>query len=166
MLSGETASGEYPIECVKTMVRIAEKAETLYDRTRVEGEFAGRRKTGITQTEAVAHAVSDLAATIKAQAIVTTTTSGQTARLVSKFRPRAPIFCATWKPRTQAQMAVVWGVEAMTLPLPQTTDESIELAIDAFYRAKRIKTGDLVVVTAGVPAGTPGNTNLIFTQVV
>jgi len=95
MLSGETASGEYPIQCVKMMARIAEKAETMYDRNRIEDDFQERLRGGIAHTDAIAHAVSDLAHCLKSGAIVTTTTSGQTPMLVSKFRPRQPILCAT-----------------------------------------------------------------------
>jgi pyruvate kinase len=165
MLSGETAVGAFPLEAVGYMARISEKAEAVYDAEQRVRELC-EIGTNMSHTEAVAHAVAQLAATIKPKAIVTTTTSGQTARLVSKFRPRSPILCATWNPKTQAQMAVVWGVEAVSIPLPNTTDEIIANAIDGFLKKKRLKFGDLVIVTAGVPAGTPGNTNLILTQIV
>jgi len=116
----------------------------------------------VSPTEAVAHAVADLAALTKPAAIVTNTTSGQTARLVSKFRPRVPILCATYDRHTQAQMAVVWGVEAVYVPCPATTEDGVRQAVAAFVERKRIKPGDHVIVTAGVPAGRPGNTNLIL----
>ncbi len=166
MLSGETASGAYPIECVKTMVRIAEKAETIYDRRRIEQNFDDRSNTVMGHTEAVAHAVAGLSNLLKPAAILTTTASGQTPRLVSKFRPKAQILCACYSERVQRQMAVVWGVEAITIALPDTTDETISRSIDGFLRFKRLKMGDHVIVTAGVPPGTVGNTNLIMTQVV
>jgi pyruvate kinase len=162
MLSGETASGLYPIECVSTMARIAEKAEKLYDRTRIETVFRQQSRDGVTHTEAVAHSVAELAGLTKPAAILTNTTSGQTARLVSKFRPRTQILCATYDERTQAQMAVVWGVEAVHVERPTNTDESVRRAVDAFVARKRLKVGDYVIVTAGVPAGEPGNTNLIL----
>ncbi|HVT14539.1 MAG TPA: pyruvate kinase [Fimbriimonadaceae bacterium] len=164
MLSGETASGQYPIECVKTMARIAEKAEKLFDRGRIESVFRRQVADGITHTEAVAHSVAELAGLIRPAAIITNTTSGQTARIVSKFRPHAPILCATYDPRTQAQMAVVWGVDAVHVPRPSTTEESVGNAVDAFLRHKKLKPGDHVIVTAGVPAGVPGNTNMILTH--
>lgn len=162
MLSGETASGLYPIECVKTMARIAEKAEKLYDRTRIETVFRQQARDGVSHTEAVAHSVAELASLTKPAAIITNTTSGQTARLVSKFRPKAQILCATYDARTQAQMAVVWGVEAVQVEKPQSTDISVRNATDAFVARKRLKSGDFVIVTAGVPAGQPGNTNLVL----
>jgi pyruvate kinase len=166
MLSGETASGDHPIECVSTMARIAEKAEKLYDRARIEEVFRQQTQDGCSHTEAVAHAVAQLAALIKPAAILTNTTSGQTARLVSKFRPRAQILCATYDKRTQAQMAVVWGVETVQVSTPSSTEESVQNAVSAFVGHKRIKPGDHVIVTAGVPAGKPGNTNLILNHLV
>lgn len=164
MLSGETASGDYPLECVKTMAHLAERAEPLLDRRMVEQRIDSMGKP--THTEAVAHAVNELAKMIKPGAIVTTTTSGQTARLVSKFRPKVPILCATWNDRTRRQMALVWGVEAAKVTLPKTTDENISGAIDAFLKLGRLRVGDHVIVTAGVPAGVAGNTNLILTQLI
>ncbi len=166
MLSGETASGQYPIECVKTMARIAEKAETQYDRTKIEHNFQEKARSGVSHTDAISHGVAMLAQMLKPQAIVTTTTSGQTPRLVSKFRPKAPILCAAWSDRVQNQMAVVWGVEAMRIEDQTNTEESIQNAVDAFLRKKRLNCGDRIIITAGVPAGVPGNTNMILTQVV
>jgi pyruvate kinase len=166
MLSGETAVGAYPVECVKTMVRLAEKAESMYDRTSIEDTFQEKVRSGIGHTDAIAHSVSDLAALLKPKAIVTTTTSGQTPRLVSKFRPKAPILCATWDAKTHKKMAVVWGVEAVHVAKPDSTDDTIQCAIDAFFNCKRLKLGDQVIVTAGIPPGKPGNTNMIVTETV
>lgn len=166
MLSGETASGTYPVDCVKTMVRLAEKAEPHYDRTKIERFFADRVRNGVGHTDALAHAAATLAEMIKPHAVVTTTTSGQTTRLVSKFRPRTQILCATSSKRSHHQMAVVWGVEAVLVPRPGSTDDNLQNAVDAFYRHKRLKHDDSIILTAGVPAGVPGNTNLIQTQIV
>lgn len=166
MLSGETAAGQYPVECVRTMARIAETTEGHFDRDRLERLFVEHSKDGIDHTDAIAHSVARLTHLIRPKAIVTTSTSGQTPRLVSKFRPRVPILCATWDPRTQRQMAVVWGVEAVHINLPTNTDEIVGRAVDAFLRKKRLNTGDRVVITAGIPAGLAGNTNMILTEVV
>ncbi|MCC7434941.1 MAG: pyruvate kinase [Methanoregulaceae archaeon] len=158
MLSGETAAGKYPLEAVRYMARIAEKAEGIFDdRTLLELED---ERTD--EATAIAHAVARLAKMIRPKAILTTTTSGQTARLMSKYRPRVPILCATWNSSTYHQMSVVWGVEAVHMGLPSSTDEQIEQAIESFTRRKRLKLGDTIIVSAGVPAGTPGNTNLIM----
>lgn len=167
MLSGETAAGKYPVECVKTMARIAVVAETRFDRSRIESTWRSRLvgKT-VDHTDAIAHAVGSLAAQLSPAAIVTTTTSGLTPRRVSKFRPDVPILCATYDERTRRQLGIVWGVEAIVMPLVESTDETVQSAVDAFLRAGRLQCGDMVIVTAGVPAGHAGNTNLIMTQVV
>lgn len=161
MLSGETASGIYPIEAVRYMARIAVKAETQIARHLAELE----PQQG-SESDAIAQAADRIAALIPCRAILTTTTSGQTARLVSRHRPPVPIYCATWNSYTYRQMSVVWGVEAVHMALPGSTDEQIENAIDAFVQRKRLKVGDTVIVSAGVPAGTPGNTNLIMVKKV
>ncbi|MBC8065755.1 MAG: pyruvate kinase [Chlorobia bacterium] len=165
MLSGETASGEYPIECVKTMVRIAEKAEPLFVRSRIEKHFQENAHNHIGHQEAIAHSVADLASLLKPAAVISTTVSGNTARLVSKYRPKAPLLCATYDERTQARLGVCWGVEAIRLPTPRATEEGVRNAVGAFVKHKRLKKGSLVLITAGVPFG-EGNTNLILTQVV
>jgi len=166
MLSGETAAGEYPIECVKTMARLAERAERLFDRERLDRDFKVRLRQKVDHTEAVANSVTKLAALLDVDAIVTTSTSGQTARVVSKFRPNKPILCATWDERVQRQLAVVWGVEALRLPRPDGTDDAVRKTLLAFVKAKRLKRGQSVVVTAGVPVGKAGHTNLIMTLLV
>lgn len=165
MLSGETATGQYPVEAVRVMARIARKTESTCQTRMVRGGAVDPKGKAV-GTDAIAWAVRELALRLKPRAILTTTTSGQTARLVSRFRPPVPILCATWNAKTLAQMSVVWGVEAVGVPLPQSTDEIIEKSIHAFVRRRRLKYGDLVVITAGVPAGIPGHTNLILTQVV
>lgn len=166
MLSGETAAGLYPVECVKTMVKIAEKTETMYDRSRIENRFYEKVLSGVSQTEAVCHSAASLSSQLKAQAIIATTVSGATAQFVSKFRPKVPILCATWNPRTRAQLAVVWGVEAIEVKSSLATDECVKDSIDAFFRHKRLKVDDRVVVVAGVPIGISGLTNMIRTEVV
>jgi len=166
MLSGETAIGEFAIEAVQYMSRIAERAESLIEPNAGLAEFCQRKAESIDHTEAVAHGVAQLAGLIHPQAIVTSTTSGRTAILVSKFRPRGPILCAAWSAKVQAQMALVWGVETALVPLPQTTDEQIASAVAAFVKHKRLKAGDQVIVSAGIPPGKAGNTNLILVHTV
>jgi len=166
MLSGETASGAYPIEAVRTMARIAEKAETVFDHSERMENFNQSLNGKDLTTEGVAHAAVQLAKILKAKAIVTTTSSGQTPRLVSKFRPKCPVYCASWSEKTHAQNAVLWGVETIFSPLGTTSDDSIHNAVNALLRAKKVKLGDTVVITAGVPAGKPGNTNLILVETI
>ncbi|MBS1706047.1 MAG: pyruvate kinase [Armatimonadetes bacterium] len=166
MLSGETAAGKFPIEAVRTMARIAETAERSFDYVGRLESLPPTAAAGDIETQAVAKAAVQLATSLKAKAIVTTSTSGLTPRMVSRYRPTCPILCASWNPRTQAFLACQWGVDAVAIDLPKSTDDVIHCAIDAFMREKKLKLGDLVVVTAGVPAGKPGNTNLIFVETV
>lgn len=158
MLSGETAAGKYPIEAVRYVSRIAERAEGTFD----DRPLLAMDEDRTDEAVAIAHGVARLAKMIRPKAILTTTTSGQTARLISKYRPRVPILCATWNSATYRQMSVVWGVESVHVGLPSSTDDQIEQAIEAFSARKRLNVGDTVIVSAGVPAGTPGNTNLIM----
>ncbi|RYG46211.1 pyruvate kinase, partial [bacterium] len=163
MLSGETAAGQYPIECVRTMARIAQQADHVYDRDRIERMFREKRSTGrVPQSDAIAHAAADLATLTHADAVVTCSTSGQTARLVSKYRPKQPIFCVTPRLRTLRRLAVVWGVESMLIELPASQDEAIDSALTTLRDAGRLQPGHEVIVTAGTPVGVPGNTNLIL----
>lgn len=166
MLSGETANGQYPIESVKTMARISVEAESIFDYSGWLDRMESNVHRQAQSTEAIACAVGRLAEITKPRAILTTTSSGQTARLVSKYRPRVPILAATWDHKTYRQMAAIWGVEAIHIGLPSMTDEIVSKAMDGFRRFKRLKTGDRVIVTAGVPAGQPGHTNLILNEVV
>lgn len=166
MLSGETATGQYPIEAVETMAKVAEEAETIFNHEAWRSHLGERIAKHSDATEAVAYAVAQLAASTKPKAILTTTTSGQTARLVSKYRPKTPILCATWDFKVFRQMALVWGVEAIHVGLPSMTDELVWHSINGFRKSKRLKLGDQVIVTAGVPAGIPGNTNLILIETV
>lgn len=162
MLSGETAAGQYPIEAAKTMARLVEKAEGHFDH---EARLS-RNQLQVESTEAVAHAAVSLAGALRAKAVVTTTTSGLTPRLVSKFRPKMPILCAAWNERVRAQMAAVWGVEAILVDKPASTDDGVERAIQAFMKCRRLKVGDTVVITAGTPPGTAGGTNLVLVRTV
>jgi pyruvate kinase len=166
MLSGETATGEYPIEAVQYMSRIAVKAESIFDNARLLMELCQTPDGTVDATEAVAHSVAQLAALVHPKAIVTTTASGRTACLVSKFRPKTPILCAAWNRKVQAQMAFVWGVECILIEMARRTDEQIENAVNGFVRQKRLKSNDQVIVSAGVPPGTAGNTNLIWVYTV
>jgi pyruvate kinase len=165
MLSGETAIGRYPVETVRTMGRVVEKAESIFD------PEDWRRSLNLDllradETAAVAHSAVLLAHLLKAKAIITTTTSGTTPRLVSKFRPSQPILCACWSERVRAQLALAWGVNAISIPTIENTDQAIQAAIDAFLKLKAVKIDDQVVVTAGYPPGEAGNTNLILVETV
>ncbi len=166
MLSGETASGQYPIEAVRVMDKVAQEAETIFEHSWWLENLGAKVAKSEDYTEALAFAVAQLAWTTKPKAIITNTTSGQTARLVSKYRPMSQILCATWDHKVFRQMAILWGVDAIHISMPSMTDELIEHSIQGFKKHKRLKDGDSVIVTAGVPAGVPGNTNLIIIEKV
>lgn len=165
MLSGETASGAYPTESVHTMAKTAEKAESLLESHSKFANFTewpGRDET----TEAVALAAVTVANSLRVKAILTMSSSGFTPRMIAKFRPKAPIFCASWNPRIQAQNALVWGVQSLNMPATENTDEAVNFLIASFVKQKVLKLGDQVVVTAGIPLGTPGNTNMVMVRTV
>lgn len=166
MLSGETASGAYPILSVKYMSRIAEKAETQFDHDRRLTSFNKTLIGSALTTEAVAQAAVRLATILKAKAILTTSTTGLTPRMVSKFRPKCPILCTAWTEATQRHLALNWGTETTHLNLPDNTDDTVNHAIDSMLKAKKVKVGDLIIVTAGVPAGKVGSTNLILVETI
>ncbi len=156
MLSGETASGAFPVEAVQAMVKVAldiERAELL----RIP-DYALVRSVSV--PEAVAAAACHAAATIKAKAIVVFTQSGSTATLISKFRPQLPIFAFTPFPEIQRRLAIYWGVKSFQVGSMDGTDQQIQ-AVEATLLAKGFKKGDLVVITMGVPVGTLGSTNLV-----
>jgi len=162
MLSGETAAGKYPEEAVITMARIAFKAETAI----AYNAQAKGVETSATITDAIGHASYSIADDLGATAIITPTTSGSTAKMVSKYRPRAPIIAATPSPRIQRKLCLIWGVQGMLVPKTEGTDEMIREAVTGALSVRAIQCGDLVVVTAGVPAGNPGTTNLLKVHIV
>lgn len=162
MLSGETAAGTYPLECVRTMAKIAERTDSTFDHeAHFDRSHLGHKDDDIRHTEAVAQSAVQLASTLKAKAMVCTSTSGMTPRLVGKFRPHCPIYCATWDARIQRRLSVSWGVEAVLIEFADGSSGVVNLAIQGFKNLRRLKSGDPVIVTAGVPAGVPGRTNLI-----
>lgn len=159
MLSGETAAGKYPVESVRTMARIAEKAESglEYREILVKQSMAQQR----TVTEAISQAVANSAMDLDAKAIITSTESGYTARMISKYRPKAPIIAVTPNERVTRRLALVWGVTPVIGEVARNTDDMFEMAVDAAIRMGHVHLGDLVVITAGVPVGRSGTTNLI-----
>ncbi|MGE5485539.1 MAG: pyruvate kinase [Ignavibacteriales bacterium] len=159
MLSAETASGKYPIEAVRIMARIAERAESAlrYDEILVRK----RRVAAMTVTDAISSATCGTANDLDAAGIITATESGYTARMVAKYRPRAPIFAGTPHRSTLRKLLLVWGVVPTLMEPSRGTDEMMDQAVKAGLSRGFIRQGDLVVITAGVPIGIPGTTNLI-----
>lgn len=157
MLSGETAAGKYPVEAVKTMNRIALRTEeTLSCDVR-----SCSNNTEVNITDAISHATCTTAQDLDANAIITCTSSGYTTRMVSKFRPHAPIIATTQSESVMRKLSLNWGTYPILSELGENTDEVIESSIVSAQEAGYIKVGDTVVITAGVPVGRTGKTNLI-----
>lgn len=159
MLSGETASGQYPLEAVQTMAKIAKRTEESLD------YIALFRKKGISErihsTDAISHATVQIAQEIRANAILTITESGFTARMIAKYKPWSQVVAVSRLDKTVRAMQLYWGVEPILGPYSTNTDEMIELCLQCALHNKAISDGSSVVITAGVPIGTPGSTNLI-----
>ena len=162
MLSGETAAGKYPVEAVQTMDAIALRTEADINYAKRMRNLPGSSRLSI--AAATAHAACTTAMDIGADAILTVSQSGATARLVSRFRPGTTVVACLLSERVQRQMALYWGV--VPLLMPQNTDQLIEFAIQAAEKAELVKQGDLVVITAGVPVGVSGTTNMIKVHLV
>ncbi|MBQ7760186.1 MAG: pyruvate kinase [Acidaminococcaceae bacterium] len=159
MLSGETASGDYPLEAVETMAKIAQRTEEALDYVSIF------QKKGISErinsTDAISHATVQIAEEINADAILTITSSGFTARMISKYKPRATVIAASNSITRVRAMQYYWGVKPLLGPYSENTDEMIELSLACAMEQGYIKEGDCVIITAGVPVGKVGSTNLI-----
>jgi len=163
MLSGETAAGKYPVEAVKTMATIAKRIEETLDYDNIL-RSKGLNNTNV--TDAISYATCTTAKSLTASGIVTSTSSGHTARMVSKFRPNTPIIAATPNERTSRQLSLSWGVYTVNCQQAGNTDDLIDNSIEASKNEGFIHDGELVVITAGVPTGVSGTTNLIKVHVV
>lgn len=160
MLSGETAAGKYPAEAVATMARIAERAEEALFNNLVQSRNV-HHEPEHNVTDAMSLAVSTIANDLKAQAIVTATTSGHTAQMMSKHRPTSPIVAVTPREDVARRLMICWGVRPVLGPKAKTTDEVLAVSVEGALNAGLAKRGDLIVITAGVPVGQPGTTNMM-----
>jgi pyruvate kinase len=163
MLSGETAKGRYPVRAVETMTRIVMRAE---EELRLWQRCNSRNFGPSTVPDAVSHAATAIAEEMKARVIISLTRSGSTARMVSKFRPLSPIVAATPSLETWREMALVWGVYPILKEEAPSAEEAIQAALGSALDKGLVSEGDLVVITAGVPVGIPGTTNLVQVQTV
>lgn len=164
MLSGETAAGMYPVEAVQTMHNIASRAETALDHKRLLSKRTKESDTNI--TDAIGQSVAHTALNLSVSAIITPTESGHTARMISKYRPKAPIVAVTSHPSVYRRLALVWGVYPQLGVQADTTDDMLDTAVQASLNCQIVKHGDLVVITAGVPVGESGTTNLMKIHLV
>lgn len=163
MLSGETASGLYPVATVQTMAHIIQQAEQAASWGL---RFTDESVVKVTVAQAVAHASCETARDLKAKAIIAPTLSGSTARLVARFRPQAPVVAVTPSAQTQRQLMLSWGIYPLLADRETTTDRMLVDAIRAAQRQGFVNLGDTVVVTAGSVGSQPGATDLMKVHVV
>lgn len=165
MLSGETAAGQHPVEAVKTMALIAETTEKAIDyKSRF---YKHETKDSANVSNAISHATVSAAMDLGATAIITVTKTGSTARMISRYRPECPIISCTTSEVTMRQTALSWGVIPLMAEETMTsTDDLIDMAVRKATDAKLLDNGDLVVITAGVPLGVSGTTNLMKVHIV
>jgi pyruvate kinase len=164
MLSGETASGKYPLESVATMADIAVTAEK-------EINYWQRfRKIGTIDEKTIAYAISRACCTtamdLNAKTIITVTQSGHTARMISRFRPQCPIAAVTSSVKVQRKLSILWGISAEIADEVGSTDELFQIGIEKAVSMGLASPGDMVVISAGVPVGIKGTTNLVKAQIV
>ena len=163
MLSGETAAGAYPVEALKTMSAIAERTEQENHARFVPlTENTGK----ISVSDATAHAACLTAKDVNAAAIVTVSESGNTARLLSKYRPKQPIIACVMDEQVQRQLSLSWGITSLLMGPAHSTDELIEMSTALAEKNGYLHNGELTVVTAGVPVGVSGTTNMIKIHMV
>lgn len=159
MLSGETAAGLYPVEALKTMDRIAQRTEQDIDYKKRFRMLESKQNPDI--TDAISHATCTTAHDLNAAMIITVTKSGKTARMISRYRPECVIMgCTTYK-HVCRQLNLSWGVKPILIEEKQDTFELFEHAVDRIEEQGYLKDGELTVITAGVPLGISGTTNMI-----
>ena len=164
MLSGETAAGAYPVEALKTMSAIAERTEQ--EGFHLRGRTMDSNPGKISVSDATAHAACLTARDVNAAAIVTVSESGTTARLLSKYRPQQPIIACVMREQVQRQLSLSWGITPLMMSLAHSTDELIEMSTALAKENGYLHNGELAVVTAGVPVGVSGTTNMIKIHMV
>ena len=163
MLSGETAAGDYPLEAVQTMARIAVRTEeTLVN----QDSFALKLYSKTDMTEAIGQSVGHTARNLGIQTIVAATESGHTARMISKYRPKAHIVAITFSEQKARSLSLSWGVYATVADKPSSTDEMFNLASKVSQEEGYASEGDLIIITAGVPVGEKGTTKLMKIQMI
>ncbi|HUV90453.1 MAG TPA: pyruvate kinase [Anaerolineae bacterium] len=163
MLSGETAVGRYPVEAVQTMATICANAEAHLPHAPLLPGGAGGPET---ITEAISRAAVGIAAEVGASAIITATMSGRTARMVARHRPAVPVIAVTPNPATCSRLALVWGVVPVQVAEFSTTDDMVTTMAQAAYEKGLVSWGDPLVLTAGIPFGSGGETNVLKVHIV
>ncbi|UMZ74493.1 pyruvate kinase [Natranaerofaba carboxydovora] len=173
MLSGETAIGKYPIETVRTMYSIVKRTEdelfdnsSYYSKNREKQFESSAGNTNTSVTDAIAFSTCQMALSLGTRAILTSTQSGYTARMVAKYKPSIPVLAVTPCKKIVRRLNLSWGVYPLLCEETNETDEMFSEAISTSLKAGYLKNGDLVILTAGVPVGISGTTNLIRVHTV
>lgn len=164
MLSGETAAGKYPVEAVKIMAKIAETAETALQHKEILSSLSKSSEPNM--TDAICQSVAHTAINLDVDAIVAPTESGHTARMISKYRPKAPIIAITYDETTVRQLSLCWGVHPQLGQKVGSTDEMLDSAVTESINSGLVDRGDLIIITGGVPVGEAGTTNLMKVHVI
>ncbi|KGR83243.1 pyruvate kinase [Lysinibacillus odysseyi] len=164
MLSGETAAGLYPLESVQTMYKIADRTEQALNYRQIVSERSREKEANM--TEAISQAVAYTSINLNVKAVLAPTESGNTAKMIAKYRPGVPIVAVTGSVNTAQMLTLVWGVQPIVCERVQTTDEILELAVDESLKHGYVNHGDAVVITAGVPVGEAGTTNLMKVHII
>ncbi len=164
MLSAETAVGKYPVQAVEFLGKCAASAESAMDYKAILAEGLRRRRATI--GDSISYACCATAQDLKAAAIITSTTSGSTARMVSRYRSKTPIIAVSTTQDELRHLQLVWGVTSLPGAKPATMDEQLDICVEAAQEAGLITNGDLVVITAGLPLGIVGTTNMIKVRAV
>lgn len=163
MLSGETAAGDYPVEAVKTMASICSRTE---DALVGQDAFTLKAYDNDDLTEAIGQSVGHTARNLGIKTIVAATSSGHTANMIAKYRPQAHILAATFDEKSARTLALTWGVEPYVIEKPGSTDEMLDSATALSQEKGYAKEGDLIIITAGVPVGESGTTNIMKIQLI
>jgi pyruvate kinase len=164
MLSGETASGAYPLLAVQTMVKIAEEAERSRDQTRTRIVY--EQPAIFTAAGAICHAAMQTADEVRAKAIIAPTVSGATAKLIAAFRPSVPIIAVTPSPMVLRQLCMHWGIYPLLTRRLSTTDEVVIDAIKVAQSKKLVNEGDTIVLTAGTVGNIRNATSLLMVRTI
>jgi pyruvate kinase len=164
MLSGETAAGKYPVESVQTMARIAERTESALQYQEILNQRSLEKQVMV--TDAISQSVSNVALDLNAAAIITPTESGYTARMVSKYRPKANIIAVTQRDEILRRLQLTWGVIPLKGKPAESTDAMLTAAVETSIESGLVELGDLVIITAGVPLGQSGSTNLLKVHLI
>lgn len=166
MLSGESANGDYPVESVATMARIDERTEEEMKKRNTLALQRFEEYKGSNATESIGESVVRTAEELHVSAIVVATSSGYSARMISKYRPNANILAVTFDEKVQRSLTVTWGVTPVLADKPESTDEMFEIAAQKAQDLGFAKEGDLILIVAGVPVGEAGTTNLMKVQLI